>query len=129
MGSFAWAVSLFGLQQMTDALSGKRSESGGSSAAEAFDALVRTSIEQCSSAVRETYEVGDKLQRDLVDTMFRLIPAGADGISGLSLPTSLSEFMPGSSSPDQSMPPDSSMGQTSTELDTELGWGPVPPID
>ncbi|HUG70828.1 MAG TPA: hypothetical protein VMM76_23975 [Pirellulaceae bacterium] len=133
LGSLSWALPLFGLQQMTNAL--RRSDDGtmGGDAIAAFDAVTRASIDQCGTSVRETFEVGDKMQRDMVDMMFQLVPMGDSEMPEVP--------MPGASCMSDMMNPMQMMRRFTQRRDAEarphaqqpdesdLGWGPVPPID
>jgi hypothetical protein len=63
------AMSLFGMQALIDAF--RRSEDGGRSrAVEDLDAVTEAMIDQTGDILRETFQVGDKLQRGLVDMTF-----------------------------------------------------------
>lgn len=126
LGSFAWAMPLFAVQQVTDALSQKKSANGGSSAAEALDAMTNASLAQCSDAIRETFETGDRLQQQIIDAMFKVIPA--DGMSGFSMPSSFGDVMPGQDDEYSPMGQQSPTSESPTIDEEELGWGPVPPV-
>ena len=141
-GSLSWALPLFGLQQMTNAL--RRSEDGmlGGDAVAAFDAVTRASIEQCGTRMRETFEVGDKMQRDIVDMMFRLVPIGGAGCctqeSGTSgMPDMMNPMQmmrrftgrPDDAVQQQAQTPQRAQQQVPQPAGRELGWGPVPPIN
>lgn len=138
-GSLSWALPLFGLQQMADAL--RRSEDGtlGGDAIAAFDAITRASIDQCGASVRETFEVGDRMQRDLVDTVFRLVPLGGSERSTLEPCMPGTAGLPDLMNPMQMMrrftgrsdhaPQPQSHAQQPDESELGWGWGPVPPIN
>jgi len=145
LGSLTWALPLFGLQQMTNAL--RRSEDGtlGGDAAAAIDAVTQASLEQCGTSVRETFEAGDKIQREIVDIMCRLVSTGGSDMPGSSMRWS---SPPGTSGMSDMMnpmnmvrrwsgrPDDSAQAQAHAPAahsqqphESELGWGPVPPIN
>ena len=129
MGSFTWAMSLFGIQQMTGVLT--RPQSLGDDhnpIVDAFDAVTRASIEQSSSAVQRTFEAGDRIQRDLIDSVFRLVPLGGRSDVGgtqtsmFSNPMDMVRRATG-------MARDTVSGkQPAQSSEEELGWGPVPPV-
>ncbi len=83
LSSLTWALPLFGLQQMTNAF--RRSGDGtmGGDAVAACDAVTRASIEQCGTSIRQTFEAGDKMQRDIIDLMFRFVSSSGGDMSGL----------------------------------------------
>jgi len=60
LSSFVWAMSLFGVQQTANLLSPGR-------ATKAFDSATKASEEQLGSALKSTFNVGDRLQRTAVD--------------------------------------------------------------
>jgi hypothetical protein len=65
-------MSLFGMQAMLNTF--RRSEDGGRSlAAEDFDAVTRAMVDRTGDILRETFHVGDNLQRGLVDMTFCLL--------------------------------------------------------
>jgi hypothetical protein len=66
------AMLLFGMQAMLNTF--RRSEDGGRSlAAEDFDAITQAMVDRTGDILRETFQVGDKLQRGLVDMTFGLL--------------------------------------------------------
>jgi hypothetical protein len=95
MLSFTWAMSVFGLAQAGNLLSPRR-------AAAAFDQVTRNTADQLGAVTRPAFNVGDNLQRGLVDLAFSVF--GLDG-SGCS-----------SCSPRRQQTPRQSSG-----------WGPMPP--
>src|SRR4051812_12561858 len=78
------ALSLFGLQAMTEALRGRRPGETGPTPDD-IDALTRAMVDQTDGALRETFQVCDKVQRGLVDLAFGFLdrtplrPGGAMG--------------------------------------------------
>ncbi|MEQ1825197.1 MAG: hypothetical protein ABL921_04600 [Pirellula sp.] len=127
LGSFTWAMSLFGLQQMTDAIGASTGKSGSNNSIEALNEVTRVSLEQCSASVRETFEVGDMIQRNMVDLFFGVIPQRGGQVDGE--PCSCKgpmDFVRNAVDMVQSRPNASQSSSTPTE--EELGWGPVPPV-
>jgi hypothetical protein len=82
MASFSWAVSLFGVEQMTNLLSPRR-------AADAFGAVTRSAEGALGPGLRSAFQTGDRLQRAMVDASFGLVglgggsPAANGGGAGL----------------------------------------------
>lgn len=66
MLSFSWALPLFGLRQMANALSPDR-------AAQAFDAVTEATRRQLGPTTDTTFRAGDSLQRTMVDLMFAFL--------------------------------------------------------
>src|SRR4030095_1095796 len=67
--SLPWALSLFGVEQLTNLLMPQNSEK----ATAAFDVVTQATGEQLSELVLTLYSVGDNLQRDMTDWAFRLL--------------------------------------------------------
>jgi hypothetical protein len=78
MMSFSWAMSLFGLRQMTCMLM-PQSWRGATSS---FDAVTRCSEDQLGSTTDSLFRAGDNLQRGLVDLMFSMFTFGMAGRNG-----------------------------------------------
>jgi hypothetical protein len=126
LGSFGWAMSLFGLQQMSKALGATSSDQGATNVVNALDDVTRVSLEHVGTAVRETFDVGDKMQRGLIDMMFRLVPIGS--AERIARSCSCMNATRATRS-DGNMA--GSMGRTTQPQVTpadELGWGPVPSV-
>jgi hypothetical protein len=125
LGSFTWAMSLFGVQQMTNALRVSR-DSGANKAVEALDEVTRASIEQCGTTMRETFDMGDKLQREMIDLMFGVVSFGGSRSAAQTCScTSPMDMMRGAPGVARSA---ASAAQPSAAPEEELGWGPVPPV-
>jgi hypothetical protein len=63
------AMSLFGMQTMMNAF--RRPQAGGPSrAVEDLDAVTKAVVERTGNMLRETFQMGDKVQRGLVDMTF-----------------------------------------------------------
>lgn len=78
MMSFSWAMSLFGLRQMTCMLMPQSWRSATSS----FDAVTRSTEDQLGSTTDSLFRAGDSLQRGLVDLMFGMFTLGLGGRNG-----------------------------------------------
>lgn len=70
-----WAVSLFGVQQLTNLVAAPPSPERMAGAAKAFDAVSDASAEQLDGWLKQTYQVGNGVQRTLVDLMMLRAPA------------------------------------------------------
>ncbi|HKH50098.1 MAG TPA: hypothetical protein VKM72_36060 [Thermoanaerobaculia bacterium] len=80
MASFSWAMSMFGVEQMTNLIAPRR-------AAVAFGAVSRTVEKELGPGLRSAFQTGDRLQRAVVDLSFGLVglgtrPASARGAGG-----------------------------------------------
>jgi hypothetical protein len=107
MLSFSWAMSLFGLKQMSSLLA------PGGTAASGFDAVRRSSEEHLGSAAGSAFRMGDELQRRMVDTAFGLFEGGVlDPAVWL---RAASGGQRGGCCGGQSQEP-------------PIGWGPMPPV-
>src|SRR6185436_6237633 len=69
MASFSWAMSLFGVQQMTNLISPRR-------AVDAFGAVARTAEEALGPGLRSAFQAGDRLQRAMMDLSFSFVGLG-----------------------------------------------------
>ena len=71
--SFTWSMSLFGLQQLGNLL--RPGDRGGPwhRVTDAFDRVTRATEGQLGDTLRETFKAGDRLQRGMVDMMFRML--------------------------------------------------------
>jgi hypothetical protein len=70
MLSFSWAMSMFGLKQMSDLLVPQ------SNAAGSFAAVARSAEDQLGKTARAAFRMGDNLQRGLVDLTFAFLTFG-----------------------------------------------------
>jgi len=68
MFSFSWAMSLFGAQQMANAVTPSR-------AAKSFENIKDAAAREFDSLMRTTFKTGDNLQRELVDMMTGALPS------------------------------------------------------
>jgi haloalkane dehalogenase len=72
--SLSWAMSLFGAKQLTNLLNPQEALRGAPDTAEAFDSVTGAVVDQFGKNLRQTFEVGDRLQGEIVDAIFRLVP-------------------------------------------------------
>jgi hypothetical protein len=72
MINFPWAMSLLGVQQFVNALSPQETDHQGDKANATFDSVTHATQEQFDGAVKMSFEIGDALQRGLVDLTFGL---------------------------------------------------------
>lgn len=119
MASFSWAMSLFGVEQMTNLMSPRR-------AVDAFGAVTRTAQEALGPGLRAAFRTGDRLQTAMVDLSFSLVGLGPEkdapagpvaqaenlGLEMLQLGVDSASWMNGTAWRQQ-------QGVS--------GWGPVPP--
>jgi hypothetical protein len=147
--SFSWSMSLFGLQQLGNLLMPRDTTRSRSPAAEAFDSVTRAMEGQFGDTLREMFRAGDRLQRGMVDLMFRMLGAQAMN-TGSWMPGMTSGCMPcgrsgrpaaaaadwqtGRNYPGASpgwrdvAPPQADPGAAGWQ-DEPAGWGPIPDPD
>src|SRR5438270_7635664 len=78
--SFSWAMSLFGMKQVANLASRPQEADAASPATEAFQNVSNAIVGQFGDSIRETFQAGDKLQREMVEAFFRVFSgAGAAG--------------------------------------------------
>ena len=75
VASFSWAMSLYGLEQMANLMSPRR-------AADAFEAVTRTTEKTLGPGLRSAFQTGDRLQRSMVDLSFSLVGLGSPANGG-----------------------------------------------
>jgi hypothetical protein len=68
MLSYTWAVSMFGVQQMTNLFASGNGKPL-SKATAAFNQVTGATLEQMGDTMRATFRAGDQLQRGMVDLM------------------------------------------------------------
>jgi hypothetical protein len=91
MASFSWAVSLFGVEQMTNLLSPRR-------AVDAFGAVARSAEGALGPGLRSAFQTGDRLQRAVVDASFGLVGLGGGrpaATCGCAAPAAVAGTAPG----------------------------------
>jgi hypothetical protein len=70
MLSFSWAISLFGVEQLTNMLIPQKPSQPNHRATTAFNAVTQTTEEQLSGVLKGVFNAGDQLQRGLADLTF-----------------------------------------------------------
>ncbi len=68
--SFSWALSLFGARQLGSVLNPQETLKGAPDAAKAFGAVTGSVVEQFGQGLRQTFDVGDRLQGEILDVFF-----------------------------------------------------------
>src|SRR6185436_5797375 len=89
--SFSWAMSLFGLKQIGNVLNPQSTLRGAPDAAKSFDSVTDAVVDQFGRSLRQTFEVGDKIQGEIVDLFFGFLgvrpgPTGGTGGTTGSVP-------------------------------------------
>ena len=79
--SLSWAMTLFGLQQLTNMMRSDGTAATSSRAADAFDAVTRSTQSLFGDTLGQAFEAGDKMQRSMVDLMFAMM--GNTGMGGM----------------------------------------------
>ena len=122
MLSFSWAMSLFGVEQLTNTLIPQRPSQPNHRATTAFNAVTQTTEEQLSGVLKGVFNAGDQLQRGMVDLMFGFLSLEAFNPSQMMRMTS-----------DMLRQTTGAFGQGfqrgPSTWQPEQGWGPVPPQD
>src|SRR5690349_4167549 len=73
---FTWAMSLFGVRQTLDVLNPRSRSQDSTGTAGAFDDVTDTMIRQFGDSLRQTFEVGNRLQQEIIDVFFGVLPDG-----------------------------------------------------
>ena len=73
MLSFSWAMSLFGVNQLTNTLIPQTPSQPNHKATTAFDAVTQATEEQLGSMLKGVFKAGDQLQKGMVDLMFGVL--------------------------------------------------------
>jgi hypothetical protein len=68
--SFSWAMSLFGVEQLTNMLIPQRPSQPNHRVTTAFNTVTQATEEQLSGVLKGVFKAGDQLQRGMVDLMF-----------------------------------------------------------
>ena len=71
--SFSWAMTLLGLEQMTNVMSPDRSGNRQDRMRKTFDAVTKATEKQLGDRTRRLFDAGDKLQREMVDLVFDVV--------------------------------------------------------
>jgi hypothetical protein len=71
---FSWAMSLFGVQQLENMV--KDSSEQDNNTTTAFDSVIQATEEQLGGVIKQAFKAGERLQSEMVDTVFRSLPTG-----------------------------------------------------
>jgi hypothetical protein len=71
--SFSWAMSLFGVNQLTNTLIPQTPSQPTHRAATAFNTVTQATEEQLGSTLKGVFKAGDQLQKGMVDLMFGVL--------------------------------------------------------
>jgi hypothetical protein len=88
MLSFSWAISLFGVEQLTNTLLPQSPSQPNHRATTAFDAVTHAAEEQLSGVLKGVFTAGDRLQRGMVDLMLGFLSLEASNPSQMMRMTS-----------------------------------------
>ena len=122
MISFSWAMSLYGLRQIANALSPE----GWSSAPASLDALTCSTEQQLGSATQSLFRTGDDVQRCAVDLAFDMLALGDGDLAGLmrrGVEAARGTALTGAAVVRQAA---AGVQKTATSIALGSGWGPVP---
>ena len=76
--SLSWAMTLFGARQLQNVLSPPRTPG---EAADAFRTVTRATAEQLTGPIEELFQVGEKMQKGLIDRVFGGAPTDPSGVA------------------------------------------------
>jgi len=76
MMSCTWAMSVFGMQQLTNLFT-RRESKGFCDSADSFNRVTSATVDQLGGALKATFRAGDQFQRGLMDLMFSASMMGA----------------------------------------------------
>jgi len=120
--SFSWAMSLFGVEQLTNMLIPQRPSQPTHRATAAFNTVTQAAEEQLSGVLKGVFNAGDQLQRGMVDLMFSFLSLEAFNPSQMMRMTS-----------DMMRQTTGAFGQGfqrgTSEPPPQAGWGPMPAPD
>ena len=110
--SFTWAMSIFGMKQMTEAfLPGKITD-----AAQSFQPVTKAAVDTFGNTLKAAFQAGDAFQRGAFDIMFDLMSG-----KGFNLSHFLSE-----EARQQAATAAQQAAQAAASGTTNQGWGPIP---
>lgn len=113
IGSFSWAMSLFGMRQMANALRP-------SQATEAFESVTEAAEGELGDLLRSTFKLGDRMQRGMVDMTFGMF--SMEMLDPRTWTRAMTDMTSGAAQAMAGMAP----GATPTPRGHESGWGPMP---
>ncbi len=73
--SFSWALSLFGAKQLGSLLDPQTYRGTSPEAGRSLDSVTDAMVSQLGRNLRQTFEVGEKIQGEIVDAVFSFLPA------------------------------------------------------
>jgi hypothetical protein len=120
IASFSWALSLFGLEQMSKMLIPQAARSS----APSLDTVTQSTRQQLGPSMRSAFQAGDNLQRGVIDMMFSLFnpsswtPGGMMGAMRTGADTAWRAAQTASES--------AGCGCSGSSQQTSGGWGPMP---
>jgi hypothetical protein len=88
MLSFSWAMSLFGIEQLTNTLIPQSPSQPNHRATTAFNAVTHAAEEQLGGVLKGVFKAGDQLQRGMVDLMLGFLSLEATNPSQIMRTTS-----------------------------------------
>jgi hypothetical protein len=137
MLSFSWAISLFGVEQLTNTLLPQSPSQPNHRATTAFDAVTHATEEQLSGVLKGVFKAGDQLQRGMVDLMLGFLSLEASNPSQMMRMTSdimrqtTGAFGQGLQKSPPAPPPQTGGGPLPSPSPSapppQAGWGPIPP--
>jgi hypothetical protein len=114
MASFSWAMSMFGVEQMTNLMAPSR-------AAQAFESVARSAQGELGRTLRSAFQTGDRLQRAVVDLSFSLVGLDTSGALNQAGNLAFELFQLGTTTVY------SVTGVAWQQQKGLPGWGPIPP--
>jgi hypothetical protein len=137
MLSFSWAMSLFGIEQLTNTLIPQSPSQPNHRATTAFNAVTHAAEEQLSGMLKGVFKAGDQLQRGMVDLMLGFLSLEAANPSQIMRTTSdmmrqtTGAFGQGFQNTPPGPQPQTGRGPMSSPStpgpQPQAGWGPIPP--
>ena len=121
IGSFTWAMSLFGFQQAMNVVRPIPSQSGRYPATDAFQSVADATAEQLGNTSQRTLQTIDGLQGQIIDIAFGMLPFGFPGRAGEGANQAVNPLVQLSG-----MLPN--CGFFGWGDNTPTGWGPMPPL-
>jgi hypothetical protein len=138
MLSFSWAMSLFGIEQLTNTLIPQSPSQPNHRATTAFNAVTHAAEEQLSGMLKGVFKAGDQLQRGMVDLMLGFLSLEAANPSQIMRTTSdmmrqtTGAFGQGFQNTPPGPQPQTGWGPMSSPStpgpQPPAGWGPIPPL-
>ncbi len=76
--SYGWAMSMFGVQQMVNLITPTKPGQP-NPAKEAFDHVTAATTNEFGNGLRQTFQAGDQMQKQMIDMMFAPLMGNCDG--------------------------------------------------